>query len=201
MSKIADRVLLVFRRQVDANGAPAALYASSDPLVHQFYCTPRRTARWRFIFRPPIMRRVCWSGCDEGGYQWFGGGRDATVACLAALGNFSLFALALMRHVAICCAAAAVAARDVCGGRVVAADYFGRRAVRRHGAVVSGIYDVVRFGAEQALGTMVALSLLRELGPVVSALLFAGRAGSAITAEVGLMKTTEQLAAMEMMAD
>jgi len=59
---------------------------------------------------------------------------------------------------------------------------------------------MVRFGAEQALGTMVALSLLRELGPVVSALLFAGRAGSAITAEIGLMKTTEQLVAMEMMA-
>jgi len=59
---------------------------------------------------------------------------------------------------------------------------------------------MVRFGAEQSLGPMVALSLMRELGPVVAALLFAGRAGSAITAEIGLMKTTEQLVAMEMMA-
>jgi phospholipid/cholesterol/gamma-HCH transport system permease protein len=57
---------------------------------------------------------------------------------------------------------------------------------------------LVRFGAEQALGQLVSLSLLRELGPVVAALLFAGRAGSALTAEIGLMKTTEQLAAMEM---
>lgn len=60
-------------------------------------------------------------------------------------------------------------------------------------------YNILnRFGSEQALGQMVALSLLRELGPVVAALLFAGRAGSALTAEIGLMKATEQLASMEM---
>lgn len=57
---------------------------------------------------------------------------------------------------------------------------------------------LVKFGAEQALGQLIALSLVRELGPVVAALLFAGRAGSALTAEIGLMKATEQLAAMEM---
>jgi phospholipid/cholesterol/gamma-HCH transport system permease protein len=56
------------------------------------------------------------------------------------------------------------------------------------------------FGAETSLGQMVALSLLRELGPVVTALLFAGRAGSALTAEIGLMKATEQLSSLEMMA-
>lgn len=62
-------------------------------------------------------------------------------------------------------------------------------------------YDTLnRFGSTSALGSLVALSLLRELGPVVSALLFASRAGSAITAEIGLMKATEQLSAMEMMA-
>ncbi|MGK0405781.1 MAG: phospholipid/cholesterol/gamma-HCH transport system permease protein [Oleispira sp.] len=55
------------------------------------------------------------------------------------------------------------------------------------------------FGSASALGTMVSLTLLRELGPVVTALLFAGRAGSALTAEIGLMKATEQLSAMEMM--
>lgn len=63
---------------------------------------------------------------------------------------------------------------------------------------LQGYTVLVRFGADQALGQLVALSLLRELGPVVAALLFAGRAGSALTAEIGLMKTTEQLAAMEM---
>jgi phospholipid/cholesterol/gamma-HCH transport system permease protein len=56
------------------------------------------------------------------------------------------------------------------------------------------------FGAEESLGVMVAASLVRELGPVVSALLFSGRAGSALTAEIGLMKATEQLSGMEMMA-
>ncbi|MDY0050493.1 MAG: lipid asymmetry maintenance ABC transporter permease subunit MlaE, partial [Halothiobacillaceae bacterium] len=56
------------------------------------------------------------------------------------------------------------------------------------------------FNATESLGVMVALSLVRELGPVVTALLFAGRAGSALTAEIGLMKATEQLSSMEMMA-
>ncbi len=56
------------------------------------------------------------------------------------------------------------------------------------------------FGAEESLGPVVALSLVRELGPVLSALLFSGRAGSALTAEIGLMKATEQLSGMEMMA-
>jgi phospholipid/cholesterol/gamma-HCH transport system permease protein len=62
-------------------------------------------------------------------------------------------------------------------------------------------YDVLsRYGANESLGILVALSLVRELGPVVAGLLFASRAGSAVTAEIGLMKTTEQLSAMEMMA-
>lgn len=61
-------------------------------------------------------------------------------------------------------------------------------------------YTILRkFGAEQALGQLIALSLVRELGPVVCALLFAGRAGSAITAEIGLMKATDQLSSMEML--
>lgn len=62
-------------------------------------------------------------------------------------------------------------------------------------------YDTLqRYGSSEALGVLVALSLVRELGPVVAALLFASRAGSAITAEIGLMKATEQLSAMAMMA-
>lgn len=62
-------------------------------------------------------------------------------------------------------------------------------------------YDVLqKYGAGDSLGIFVGLSLVRELGPVVAGLLFASRAGSAITAEIGLMKTTEQLSAMEMMA-
>ncbi len=65
---------------------------------------------------------------------------------------------------------------------------------------VQGYEVLQRFGSADALGSLVALSLVRELGPVVTALLFAGRAGSAVTAEIGLMRATEQLAAMDMMA-
>ncbi len=65
---------------------------------------------------------------------------------------------------------------------------------------LQGYETLQKYGSESALGTLVALSLVRELGPVLAALLFASRAGSAITAEIGLMKATEQLAAMEMMA-
>ncbi|WP_418856625.1 lipid asymmetry maintenance ABC transporter permease subunit MlaE [Shewanella khirikhana] len=65
---------------------------------------------------------------------------------------------------------------------------------------LQGYTILVDFGTEESLGPMVALSLLRELGPVVTALLFAGRAGSALTAEIGLMKSTEQLSSLEMMA-
>ncbi|MBU2919192.1 MAG: phospholipid/cholesterol/gamma-HCH transport system permease protein [Psychrosphaera sp.] len=65
---------------------------------------------------------------------------------------------------------------------------------------LQGYTVLVDYGAEDSLGQMVSLSLLRELGPVVTALLFAGRAGSALTAEIGLMKATEQLTSLEMMA-
>ena len=65
---------------------------------------------------------------------------------------------------------------------------------------LQGYTILVDYGAEGSLGPMVALSLLRELGPVVTALLFAGRAGSALTAEIGLMKATEQISSLEMMA-
>lgn len=64
---------------------------------------------------------------------------------------------------------------------------------------LQGYYTLNKYGSEQALGLLVALSLIRELGPVVTALLFAGRAGTSLTAEIGLMKAGEQLVAMEMM--
>jgi phospholipid/cholesterol/gamma-HCH transport system permease protein len=65
---------------------------------------------------------------------------------------------------------------------------------------LQGYRTLVRFGAEDSLGVFVALVIVRELGPVVTALLFAGRAGSALAAEIGLMRATDQLSAMEMMA-
>jgi phospholipid/cholesterol/gamma-HCH transport system permease protein len=65
---------------------------------------------------------------------------------------------------------------------------------------LQGYYTLQRYGSSEAVGLLVALSLVRELGPVVTALLFAGRAGTSLTAEIGLMKAGEQLSAMEMMA-
>lgn len=65
---------------------------------------------------------------------------------------------------------------------------------------LQGYYTLQRYGSSEALGLLVTLSLVRELGPVVTALLFAGRAGTALTAEIGLMKAGEQLSVMEMMA-
>ena len=65
---------------------------------------------------------------------------------------------------------------------------------------LQGYYTLSRYGAANSLGLVVALSLVRELGPVVTALLFAGRAGTSLTAEIGLMKAGEQISAMEMMA-
>ena len=64
---------------------------------------------------------------------------------------------------------------------------------------LQGYYTLSKFGASEALGQLIALSIVRELGPVVSALLFAGRAGSSLASEVGLMKATEQLDSMRMM--
>lgn len=65
---------------------------------------------------------------------------------------------------------------------------------------LQGYYILKRYGSSEALGLMVSLSLMRELGPVVTALLFAGRAGTSLTAEIGLMKAGEQISVMEMMA-
>jgi phospholipid/cholesterol/gamma-HCH transport system permease protein len=65
---------------------------------------------------------------------------------------------------------------------------------------LQGVSNLSRFNAEDSAGTLTALSLLKELGPVITALLFAGRAGTALASEIGLMKATDQLAAMEMMA-
>ena len=65
---------------------------------------------------------------------------------------------------------------------------------------LQGYYTLQRYGSSEALGLLVTLSLVRELGPVITALLFAGRAGTSLTAEIGLMRAGEQLSAREMMA-
>jgi phospholipid/cholesterol/gamma-HCH transport system permease protein len=125
----------------------------------------------------------------------------ATTATISRLGFASLFFLAVIRHSPSALRRVQLTLREIYFAGVLSLVII----------LVSGLfvgmvlalqgYDVlIRYGADESLGILVALSLVRELGPVVAGLLFASRAGSAITAEIGLMKATEQLSAMEMMA-
>lgn len=117
------------------------------------------------------------------------------------LGFAARFMLALLRHSSTALTRFQLTSREIYFAGVLSMSII----------IVSGLfvgmvlalqgYDTLqRFGATESMGVLVGLSLVRELGPVVGGLLFASRAGSAITAEIGLMKTTEQLSAMEMMA-
>jgi phospholipid/cholesterol/gamma-HCH transport system permease protein len=133
-----------------------------------------------------------------GALQWLGG---YTLARLSRLGRGNLFFLRLLGALAFLFNRPGLTIPQLYSVGVLSLPII----------IVSGLFvgmvlglqgytNLVRFGAETSLGTLVALSLVRELGPVVAALLYAGRAGSALTAEIGLMKTTEQLASMDMMA-
>ncbi|UJF24554.1 lipid asymmetry maintenance ABC transporter permease subunit MlaE [Suttonella sp. R2A3] len=126
---------------------------------------------------------------------------SASLDALQGLGGYVLFALQLLRHTPVILRKPLLMVRATYFSGVlslpiiIVAGFFVGMVLAFQG------YSIfVRFGAEESLSLMVDYTLLRELGAVVSALLFAGRAGSAITAEIGLMKTTEQLAAMEMMS-
>ncbi|MDO4435397.1 MAG: lipid asymmetry maintenance ABC transporter permease subunit MlaE [Cardiobacteriaceae bacterium] len=123
-----------------------------------------------------------------------------TLNALSSVGELALFCLTLLRQSAFLLRKPMLFIRAMLNIGVLSLPII----------VVSGLFvgmvlalqgytTLVQFGAEQSLGIMVALSLMRELGSVVSALLFAGRAGSSMTAEIGLMKTTEQLSALSMM--
>jgi phospholipid/cholesterol/gamma-HCH transport system permease protein len=124
-----------------------------------------------------------------------------TLAAFAALGHAAYFFIDLLRHTPL-------AFRRF--GLVIAQIYaIGNRSltiIMASGLAVGCVlalqmyYALVPYGAAESLGLVVNLALVRELGPVVTALLFAGRAGTALTAEIGLMKAGEQLSAMEMMA-
>jgi len=124
-----------------------------------------------------------------------------TIELLRSLGRHAAFFADLMRHVP-----AALQRFYLVTAQVHAIGNLSFLIIGASGLVVGlvlalqGYYTLSRYGAAEQLGLVVALSLLRELGPVVTALLFAGRAGTSLTAEIGLMKAGEQLAAMELMA-
>lgn len=123
------------------------------------------------------------------------------LAVLRALGHSTFFFLELLRHTP-----AALRRFYLSVAQIHAIGNYSLVIIVASGLAVGfvlglqGYYTLSRYGAAESLGLLVALSLTRELGPVVTALLFAGRAGTSLTAEIGLMKAGEQLAAMEMMA-
>ena len=120
---------------------------------------------------------------------------------LGAFGHASMFFADLVRHVP-----AALRRFDLSVTQIFAIGNNSLVIIVTSGAAVGAVlalqayYALDRYGAAETVGLLVALSLLRELGPVLTALLYAGRAGTSLTAEIGLMKAGEQLAAMEMMA-
>lgn len=138
---------------------------------------------------PDQFRRFC---------QWLGA---PLTDRLIKLGFACRFLLAILRHSAVTLTRPRLLLREIWFAGVLSVLIISVSGLFVGMVLALQGYDTLqRFGASSSLGILVALSLVRELGPVVGALLFASRAGSAITAEIGLMKTTEQLAAMEMMA-
>ena len=124
-----------------------------------------------------------------------------TLRALAALGHAAFFTVDLLRHVP-----ASLRRFGLVVAQIHAIGYRSLTIIIASGLAVGCVlalqmyYALVPYGASESLGLVVNLSLVRELGPVVTALLFAGRAGTALTAEIGLMKAGEQLSAMELMA-
>ena len=123
------------------------------------------------------------------------------IRLLGSLGHASVFFSELVRHTP-----AALRRFDLSVVQIYTIGNLSLVIIITSGAAVGGVlalqayYALDRYGAAESVGLLVALSLLRELGPVLTALLYAGRAGTSLTAEIGLMKAGEQLAAMEMMA-
>ena len=127
--------------------------------------------------------------------------RRSLVGALSGLGDISLF---LMRLIAV--APRALLRFDLIAKQVYNSGGLSLVIIMLSGLFVGmvlglqGFELLRRFGSEEALGTAAAIGLVRELGPVITALLFAGRAGTALASEIGLMRATDQLSAMEMMA-
>jgi phospholipid/cholesterol/gamma-HCH transport system permease protein len=127
--------------------------------------------------------------------------RRSLVGALGGLGDISLF---LMRLIAV--APRALLRFDLIAKQVYNSGGLSLVIIMLSGLFVGmvlglqGFELLRRFGSEEALGTAAAIGLVRELSPVITALLFAGRAGTALASEIGLMRATDQLSAMEMMA-
>ena len=128
---------------------------------------------------------------------------DSLIEFLRTFGAFQLFFLRLLRNSPMHAGPTPATdyQTDIQRRCVVAGHYHGLRVFRRWRVLgLLGHNILAQFNAEDAIGTLVAFALIKQLGPVFTALLFAGRAGTALSSEIGLMKATDQLSAMEMMA-
>ena len=201
--KIVDYLYFVSAGKIIAQGTPADVRASGDAFVRQFvdgepdgpvpfHYPASRTAPSCSPVPSPVTAGVADALRRLGG---------TTIAAVGWLGYATRFAAAVVYESPSAFSRLRLTLREIYFSGVLSLVII----------LVSGLfvgmvlalqgYDVLqRYGAAESLGVLVALSLVRELGPVVAGLLFASRAGSAITAEIGLMKATEQLSAMEMMA-
>jgi phospholipid/cholesterol/gamma-HCH transport system permease protein len=198
--KIVDYVYFVSEGKIVAEGTPTR-FGVRLPYVHQFV-HGEADGPVPFHYPAPIMPRTCcgWEGRVRPGtsIENLGNAHDRRASGASASRRASSWLVLL--HSGSVAPLRSHHARDLL-----------HRVLSLIIILVSGLfvgmvlglqgYETLQtYGSSEALGVLVALSLVRELGPVVAALLFASRAGSAMTAEIGLMKATEQLSAMEMMA-
>ena len=207
---IADQVIVLANGKVAAQGTPDEVMQSADPLVDQFVHA-RPEGPVHFHYPGPTVAEDFGGGFRMSASAWLAGAADELAASrrrrlcdtrkLADLGHGARLFLRLLAllgptlrrfglvrdqvHFLGNYSLAIIAVSGLFVGFVLA---------------LQGYYILQRYGSSEALGLLVALSLVRELGPVITALLFAGRAGTSLTAEIGLMKAGEQLSAMEMMA-
>ena len=196
LSNIADDSYLLSGGTMVAHGTPQELRASDSAVVRQFM-TGSAEGPVPFHYPAPDYAQ-----------QLFGDGRAVSPArdgyLLEGIRRLGAVALFLLRLLVQCVPALA-------RPRLMVQQIYNAGARSLIIIMLSGLfvgmvlglqgYDLLqRFGSEEALGTAAALGLLRELAPVITALLFAGRAGTALTSEIGLMRATDQLTAMEMMA-
>lgn len=195
---IADYVYMISSGKVAAHGTPDELRQSKDPFVYQFVNgLPGRS-------RPiPVSGRTAESGAWSemmGIFNWISSVGAWALSGVRTLGNFSRFLFRLVVNLG----PSFTRFQDTLKQLYFVGNY-SLVIILVSGLFVGfvlglqGDYVLSSYGSEQALGVLVALSLLRELGPVVTALLFAGRAGTSLTAEIGLMNAGEQLSALEMM--
>ena len=201
--RIADHVIILANGGIAAQGTPEEVRRSDEPLVHQFVnALPDGPVHFHYPAGADRGRlRQC---AAEAAHELVAAGRSSASPCAA---SWPTWAWARGCSCACHCAAPRSLRRfGLVRDQIHFLGNYSLAIIAVSGLFVGfvlglqGYYTLQRYGSSEALGLLVALSLVRELGPVVAALLFAGRAGTSLTAEIGLMKAGEQLSAMEMMA-